>query len=242
MARLATRPLGPDRTTTNRSASNGAHPEVQTSSHGRPTARRNVPLIALGVLLVVGCAIGFSSAWLRAGGRQQVLIVATNLSAGQVLTSSDLRSVQLSTGTGLSPIPASEAAEVVGHPVSLPLASGSLLTDADLGPSALPPSGKAVVGLALKPGQYPPGITAGAQVLVVIGGSTSSGSSTSSSGSPLADAPVEATVVGVEPAPTDSSDSVVVSVQLAEGNGAAVAAAGSAGNVELVIVSSGGAR
>jgi hypothetical protein len=199
-----------------------------------------VPLIALGVLLVVGCAIGFSSAWLRAGGRQQVLVVATNLSAGQVLTPTDLRSVQLSTGAGLSPIPASEASEVVGHPVALPLAPGSLLTEADLGPSALPPTGQAVVGLALKPGQYPPGITAGAQVLVVIGGSTSSASSTSSGSSP-ADAPIAATVVGVEPAPTDSSDSVVVSIQLAEGNGAAVAAAGSAGNVALVIVSSGSA-
>jgi hypothetical protein len=197
-----------------------------------------VPLIALGVLLVVGCAIGFSSAWLRAGGRQQVLVVSTNLSAGQILTSSDLRSVQLSTGTGLSPIPASEASEIVGHPVALPLSPGSLLTQSDLGPSALPPSGQAVVGLALKPGQYPPGITAGAQVLVVVGGSTSSGS-TSSSGSSPTDAPIEAAVVGVEAAPTDSSDSVVVSVQLAEGNGAAVAAAGSAGNVALAIVSSG---
>jgi len=237
MARLATRPLGPSRTTTNGSAANGAETETQRSSPGRRTARRNVPLIALGVLLVVGCAIGFSSAWLRDGGRQQVLVVATNVSAGQVLTSSDLRSVQLSTGTGLSPIPASEASDVVGHPVSLPLAAGSLLTDADLGPSALPPSGQAVVGLALKPGQYPPGITAGARVLVVIGGSTSS-SSTASSGSSPADAPIESTVLGVEAAPTDSSDTVVASVQLAEGNGAAVAAAGSAGNVALVIVSS----
>jgi hypothetical protein len=238
MARLATRPLGPGRTTANGSASNGAHPEMQHSSPGRRTSRRNVPLIALGVLLVVGCAIGFSSAWLRAGGRQQVLVVSTNLSAGQILTSSDLRSVQLSTGTGLSPIPASEASEIVGHPVALPLSPGSLLTQSDLGPSALPPSGQAVVGLALKPGQYPPGITAGAQVLVVVGGSTSSGS-TSSSGSSPTDAPIEAAVVGVEAAPTDSSDSVVVSVQLAEGNGAAVAAAGSAGNVALAIVSSG---
>jgi hypothetical protein len=74
-------------------------------------------------------------------------------------------------------------------------------------------------------------------VLVVIGGSTSS-SSTASSGSSPADAPIESTVLGVEAAPTDSSDTVVASVQLAEGHGAAVAAAGSAGNVALVIVSS----
>jgi hypothetical protein len=239
MARLATRPLGGSRPTTNGSASNGIDPTKQRTPTGRRATKRNVPLIALGVLLVVGCAIGFSSAWLRAGGRQQVLVVAANLSAGQVLAPSDLRTIQLSTGNGLSPIPASEASDVVGHPVALPLTSGSLLTAADLGPSILPPSGQAVAGLALKPGQYPPGITAGAQVLVVVSGSTSTGSS-SSSDSP-SDAPIEATVVGVEPAPTDSSDSVVVSVQLAEGNGAAVAAAGGAGNVALVMVSSGAA-
>lgn len=197
-----------------------------------------MPLIALGVLLVVGCAIGFSSAWLKASGRQEVLVVATNLAAGQVLTSAELRSVQLSTGSGLAPIPASEAAAVIGHPVAMPLSAGSLLTEGDLGPSAVPPGGQAVVGLALKPGQYPTGTTAGARVLVVIGGGTgSSGSSTSASST--GDAPIEATIISIDPAPSTSSDSVVVSVQLAEGNAAAVAAAGSGGSVALVLVSSG---
>lgn len=241
MARLATRPLGTDYPATNGTTTNGASSGTKgPPSLRRRTTRRNVPVIALGVLLVVGCAIGFSSAWLRAGGRQQVLVAAADLSAGQVLTPSDLRAVQLSTGSGLSPIPSSQAPDVIGHPVAIPVASGSLLTEADLGPSSVPPSGQAVVGLALKPGQYPPGITAGAQVLVVVDGSASSGSSSSSSGPSPADAPIEATVIGVGLGPTDSSDSVVVSVQMAEGNGAAVATAGSAGNVALVMVSTGG--
>jgi hypothetical protein len=197
-----------------------------------------LPLIALGVLLVVGCAIGFSSVWLKAGGRQQVLVVATNLSAGHVLASSDLRTVQLSTSSGLAPIPASEAPSVIGHPVALPLSAGSLLTVGDLGPSALPPGGQAVVGLALKPGQYPPELAAGDRVLVVVvSGTASSGSSASASS--VADAPIEATVIGVDQAPSTSSNSVVVSVQLAEGNGAAVAAAGSGGNVSLVVIPAG---
>lgn len=238
MARLATRPLGADRSPADGTTPNGVDPERRRTPIGRRTAKRNAPLIALGVLLVVGSAIGFSSAWLRAGGRQQVLIVATNLSAGQILTSSELRTVQVSTGSGLSPIAASEISNVIGRPVALPLVAGSLLTQANLGPSALPPKGQAVVGLALKPGQYPPGISAGAHVLVVVsGGSGSSGSSAAASSA--ADAPIEATVTGVDQAPTNSSDSLIVSVQLAEGNGSAVAAAGSSGNVALVIVSSG---
>jgi hypothetical protein len=240
MAPLATRPLGTARQASNGRDPAGGHGGASTPS-GRPVTCRNVPLIAIGVLLVVGCALGFSTAWLRAGGRQQVLVVTTNLSAGQVLTSSDLRTAQLSTGSGLSPVPASDVADVVGRPVAFPLAPGSLLTDTDLGPAALPPSGQAVVGLALKPGQYPPDIAAGAQVLVVIDGSNTSGSSTSS-GSSSADAPIPATVIGIDAPPADSSDSAVVSVQLAEGNGAAVASAGSAGNVALVMVSAGGRR
>ena len=238
MSRLATRPLRTGRSTTNGSSPDGGAPERHRPPLGRRGTTRNVPVIALGVLLVVGCALGFSSAWLRAGGREQVLVVSTDLAAGQVLTSADLRSVQLSTGNGLSPIPASAASSVIGQPVAMPLASGSLLTESDLGPSGLPPSGQAVVGLALKPGQYPPGLTAGARVLVVVSGNSgASGSSTS--GSAVADAPIEATAVSADPAPVNSSDSVVVSVQLAEGNAAAVAAAGSTGNVSLVIVSSG---
>jgi SAF domain len=240
MAPLATRPLGTAGQASNGSNAGAGHGGPSTPS-GRPVTRRNVPLIALGVLLVVGCALGFSTALLRAGGRQQVLVVTTNLSAGQILTSSDLRTAQLSTSSGLSPIPASDMADVVGRPVALPLAPGTLLTDTDLGPAALPPSGQAVVGLALKAGQYPPDITAGAAVLVVINGSNSSGASTSSSSSP-ADAPIPATVIGINAPPPDSSDSAVVSVQLAEGNGAAVASAASAGNVALVMVSAGRSR
>jgi hypothetical protein len=122
--------------------------------------------------------------------------------------------------------------------VALPLTSGSLLTEADLGPSTGPPSGQSVVGLALKPGQYPPGIAPGAQVLVVLSGG-SAASASSPSGTSSTDAPLNATVIGVEVAPVNSSDSVVVSLQLAEGSGPAVAAAGGAGNVALAIVSPG---
>jgi hypothetical protein len=245
MARLATQPLRPGRAAPNGTDSsngagpNGAEPGKPRTAPGRKTTKRNLPLVALGVLLVVGSAIGFSSAWLRASGHQQVLVVTGNLPAGHVLTSTDLKAVRISTGNGIAVVPASETSHLVGHPVALPLTSGALLTEADLGPSAGPPSGQSVVGLALKPGQYPPEIASGDQVLVVIsGGSASSASSSSSSSS--TDAPLDATVVGVEAAPVNSSDPVVVSLQLAEGSGPAVAAAGSAGNVTLAIVSPGG--
>jgi hypothetical protein len=200
-----------------------------------------MPLVALGVLLVIGCAIGFSSAWLRAGGRQQVLVVSSAISAGQVLNASDLHVAQLSVGSGLSPVPASEESAVVGRAVALPLAAGTLLTESDLGPGADPPSGQAVVGLALKPGQYPPEVTAGDRVLVVTNPSSTADAAAAGATDSATTAvvpPIPATVVGVESASETNSDSAVVEVQLGEGDGASLAAA-SAGDIALVLVSPG---
>ncbi len=203
--------------------------------------KRNLPLVGLGVLLVVGCAIGFSSAWLRAGGRQDVLVVDTSLAAGQVLSSSDLQTAQLSVARGIASMPASQLSQVIGRPVSTTLTPGTLLTETDVAQMAGPPSGRAEIGLALKPGQYPPGVTPGDRVLVVINAGSSP---TSSNFSPTSvasseNAPMEATVIGVESPPADSSESLIVSIQLAEGNGSAVASAASAGNVALAVISSG---
>jgi SAF domain len=203
------------------------------------TTKRNLPLVGLGVLLVVGCAIGFSSALLRAGGRQEVLVAAHNLMAGHIISSSDLRTAQLSLAGGIASIPASEVSQIIGHPASAAVASGALLTESDVAPSLGPPKGHAVVGLALKPGQYPVGLAPGERVLVVVnsGDSTSSGSSDAADTSSVA--PMEGTVLEVESAPTDSSGSMVASIQLDEGDGATVASAASAGNVALAIISSG---
>lgn len=235
MARLAPTTVPP------RHSTNGTGPTSSARPRPRST-NRNIPLAAVGVLLVIGCAIGFSSAWLRAGGRQQVLVVSSAISAGQVLTPADLHTAQLSVSSGLSPVPASEESAVVGRAVALPLAAGTLLTESDLGPGADPPSGQAVVGLALKPGQYPPEVTAGDRVLVVTNPSSTADAAAvaaTTSGTTVVVPPVPATVVGVESASQTTSDSAVVEVQLAEGDGAAVATAASAGDIALVLVSPG---
>jgi hypothetical protein len=169
-----------------------------------------------------------------------VLVVANNVPAGGVLTSSDLRSAQVSVGSGIAFISSAEADQVVGRAVTSAITAGTLLVPSDVTGTPGPPSGRAVVGLALKPGQYPANIETGDRVLVVIntGGSTSSGP-TDSATSPTTTAPVEATVVEVDQAPANSSESIVVSVQMPRGNGAAVASAASGGDVALAVVSSG---
>jgi hypothetical protein len=165
-----------------------------------------------------------------------------DLSVGQILSPSDLRTAQLSVASGVASMPASELSEVIGRPVSSTLTSGTLLTQSDVAQAIGPPSGRAVVGLALKPGQYPPEVASGERVLVVISGDESASPGSSATSNPAtANAPIEATVIGIETAPANSSETLIVSIQLAEGYGAAVTSAASAGNVALAVISSGAA-
>jgi SAF domain len=238
MSRLTAAPMKPGGQALN--GTFGVDPSpVRTATLGR-TAKRNLPLAGLGVLLVVGCAIGFSSAWLRASGHQEVLVVSKGLSAGQVISPSDVRTVQLSVASGVASMPASDISQVIGRPVSSAVTPGTLLTESDVAQTTGPPSGRAVVGLALKPGQYPPGLAPGERVLVVFNsGAPAVSGSSATSDTNLANAPTEATVLEVESAPVNSSESLVVSIQLAEGDGATAASAASEGNVALAVISSG---
>ena len=67
-------------------ASEGARPG-STRTSGR---HHQLPLVVVGVLLVVGCALVFTDASLHLGSREEVLVVAQPLDAGQALTTGDL--------------------------------------------------------------------------------------------------------------------------------------------------------
>ena len=68
----------------------------------RGTGRhRQLPLVVVGVLLVLGCALAFTDASLQMGSREEVLAVDQPVAASQVLTSADVRAVRVSTGSGL---------------------------------------------------------------------------------------------------------------------------------------------
>ena len=148
-------------------------------ARGRPAARRRqLPLVVVGVLLVIGGALAFADASLHLGSREEVLVVSEPLAAGQVITSSDLETVRVSTGSGLQVVPVGDEASVVGSPVAVPLVAGSLLTRAEVGSTAPVASGSDVVAVGLKAGQYPPDLAPGDRVRVVPVTSPSSSSLT----------------------------------------------------------------
>lgn len=228
-------------TTTTRTSPDGRTRARPAPNEWRPSVgsgrRRQVPWIVLGVFLVVGFALMFAVVSLRANETTRVLALTRSVSAGHVLQASDLREVGITTGAGIAWVPASSEPSVVGRPVALPVAAGALLTPSALGSPRSLNTGEAAVGLALKPGQFPPELSAGDHVRVVdTSGASPSSSSTSARGST---APATGVVLSVVAA-TSSDGSAVVSLRVADGDANAVALLASAGHASIVLVPAAG--
>ena len=199
--------------------------------------RRNGPLAAAGVLLVAGCALAFTLAWLRAGDRLPVLAVAHPVAAGQVLTAADLQVVRVSVGGPVTLVPASQEPDVAGHAASTALPAGSLLAAGDIG-APPPAAGQAVLGVAVKPGQYPPDLAAGDTVdVLALPGGPAGGPGPGGSGQVALPAG-QAVVVSVTPQAAPGQ--TVVEIRVSQDAMPQVAAAAADGQIDLAAVPAGG--
>ena len=234
-------------TTTAGSTSTGTTTKDRTSPHawaGREGSgkslsrlsgggRRSVPHLLLGVLLIVVCAAGGVFTALQLGGRQSVLALARPVAVGQIVSAQDLKQVSIAADSGMDVVPASAAsAVVVGHPVAYSLPAGSLVTRSVLGAPQVPPPGKAIAAVGLKPGQFPPDLSPGTTVAVL---TTPLQSSTFGTGGQTSS--WTAVVTGLSSGPNDQT--TVVSLQLSESDARALASA-SAGQLSLVAIAEGG--
>ena len=216
----------------------GPQPPGQGPRRGR---RRSIPLAAGGVVLVVVCALVFADGWLAAGHRQPVLALAQPVAAGQVITAADLETVRVSAAGPVSLVPASRQAEVVGSTAAASLPAGTLLAGSDIG-TPPPVKGQVRLGVALKPGQYPPDLAAGQDVDVLATPAASASGSSSGPGGASAALPVgEAVVLSVSPASASSgSGDTVVELQVSQDAMPQVAAANAAGQIALATIPAGG--
>jgi hypothetical protein len=215
----------------------GPQPPGQVPRRGR---RRSVPLAAGGVVLVVACALVFAEGWLQAGHRQPVLALAQPVAAGQVITAADLETVRVSVAGPVSLVPASRQAEVVGSTAAVSLPAGSLLAGSDIG-TPPPVKGQVRLGIALKPGAYPPDLAAGQDVDVLATPAAAASGSSSSGAAPAALPVGEAVVLSVSPAAaTGGSGDTVVEIQVPADAMPQVAAANAAGQIALATIPAGG--
>ncbi|MFD2415378.1 SAF domain-containing protein [Amycolatopsis pigmentata] len=200
--------------------------------------RRRIPYLVLGVLLVLACASGFVVISAEFGNRLPVLALTRPVTVGQMLTAQDLRQVNVAVDPDVSVVDVAQAGSLIGKRMSTSLPVGALLSAADVGGIAVPAEGQAVAALALKAGQFPPEISPGTHVSLVLVPNRTGAAFVDP---PSLDASMawSAVVVGVVSPPNEQT--TVVSLQLAEDTARLVAAV-PAGQLALVMLSSGGGR
>ncbi len=188
--------------------------------------------VAGGALVLALCTLGAVIVFGRIGDRQAVLVMARTVEVGTIVQPADVRAVEVSADPGLGAVPAAQRARVVGRPAAVRLVSGSLLSPAQVGDGGGLPDGMALVGAVLKAGQFPLGLAAGDTVALV----TAAGSApTATVGTDVSPEPATATVVAVELA-RDAIGTTTVSLQVPAQAAPAIAGAGAAGRLNLVVV------
>jgi hypothetical protein len=191
----------------------------------RPLGRRvHVPMVLVGLLLVVGCALAFGVLAQRLADQRPVLVLARPLDRGTVLTSADLAIAQVSADPALRTVAPQDRGRLVGNTLRIPLRGGALVTPEVVAPGAVDLGPQArTVGLALEPGEYP--------VASLAAGDTVSVVATAGDGSVLDD---DGVVLAVEPA-IEGSATLLVSVVVDVGAAAPITAAAAVDQVRLVL-------
>ncbi|MFG2089314.1 MULTISPECIES: hypothetical protein [unclassified Spirillospora] len=137
---------------------------------------RKPALAALAVLLILGGALASAYLVMASGERVSAIRIAQPVAAGQQIPAAALEEVQVG-DTGIQYISWSERAKVARHLAAVPLVKGALLTNSMISSPDAPAMGRLIVGLALKPGQFPSGgVAVGKHVtLYAVGGGQNGG-------------------------------------------------------------------
>lgn len=215
----------------------GPAPVVRSAAVSRRTSRRG--LIGSVLVVLLGGLVAFAGARMLTG-HTQVLAVARNVPVGSTITDADLAVADVSADPNLSPIPATQRSRVVGMVAQVGLVQGELLTRAQVGrDSGLAPR-QMLAALPLKQGQFPArGLAAGQKVLLVATpGTTAAGAGTSGGVAGPAGQGIAATVADVG-ALNPATQVTVVDVTVSAGDGVAVAALASTGNLAVILLPAG---
>lgn len=214
-----------------------AAPVPRSAAARRRTSRRSLTASLL-VVLLGGLLALVAGRILTA--HTEVLAVARDVPVGAMITSEDLTVANVAADPNLSPVPATQRSRIVGMLAQVALVRGELLTRAQVGTSDGFAPGEMLVPLPLKVGQFPArGFTPGQRVLIVAtpgnGGSVAPGGVVTGGAT---GGQITATVAEV--GSTNAATQVtVVDVLVSSGDGAALAALASTGNLAAVLLPAG---
>jgi hypothetical protein len=219
-------------------------------------------LVAVSSLVVICASVAaFAGLYSSAGHKTAAVVVERALVQGQPVTAAQLGQADVSVSSGVAFIPVADASTVLGKRAATAVPAGSLLTPGDLTSAPTVAAGSAVVGLALKDGQFPAsGVVPGETVMIVqtatpgsplsapVTGSPTSTSGSASgvgttvfSGSGTGVLVARATVYSASAPSANASGgfAVLVSVEVLSAIAPDVATAASAGQVSLVLLAQG---
>jgi len=199
---------------------------------------RKPALAALAVLLILGGALGAGFLAIQGSKRVAAIEITQQIGAGQRIPLSAMQTVQLAAGSGLAYVPWDEASQVTRYYTVSAVPRGTLLTREMVGTTGTPVAGKAVLGLALKDGQLPHGLTDGDHIDIYQVSDTQQTCPGGSGGALAADAVVLAIDA---PSATSGSTAIAdVEVAVTPPDAGAVACNAANGMVGIAVLPNGG--
>jgi hypothetical protein len=229
----------------------GAWSEPTTPAGRRvPSAprERKPALAALAVLLILAGALGAGFLVLQSGKRVAAIEISQPVGAGQKIPLSAMQEIQIASSGGLNYVPWNEASQVTQFYANSAIPAGTLLTTAMVVRASQVTTGKDVLGLALKDGQWPNQLAIGDHVTIyAVSGASASGSCAAPGGSVLAANAVVLSVGGNTSGATGTSGTsstggaTDVTVAISPADAGAVACNASAQNVALAMLPASGA-
>jgi hypothetical protein len=170
------------------------------------------------------------------GHRHAVLVVARPVKAGTAIRDADLGEARISNDPSIHTVAAGDRARVVGRVTAVNLIPGTLLSPGQLATGPRVDPGSAVVGLALKAGQFPAGLRPVDNVTLVRTTAPSDTSpSSATNGSVLAD---RAQIFSVDQAA--DGQTTIVSVIVPSALAPTVASASARAEISVVLLGGAG--
>ncbi len=134
----------------------GSDGQVFDLAEAAVTKRKSrIPEIALGVLLVAGCALAALAWQTIADPSRTVLAAGSDIARGQLITSSDLHSIELASNDLLNVLDVTESDLVVGRIAQVDLAVGTVIAPEMVADIATIEPGQALVGVAVDRSSVP---------------------------------------------------------------------------------------
>lgn len=192
-----------------------------------PKLQRRPALMAAGVAAICLGALLAAWAFTTSTNTREVLAARVTIHRGDLITAADLERVRISADSALTPLPGSSYSTVIGQRAALDVAGGSLLTTESTSTSAIPGSGRSVVGIQLTPAQLPAFPLQGGDLVRVV---VTPGQNGTVAGTPLS---TSATVADTQV--IESTGNTVVDVVVPYADAGVLAARAATGDVALVL-------